>query len=486
MRPDPLHDAVHFLTRPDWFTPVFWLLLLAAIAIAALVWRREPAQRTPRNLGIWGLRVLMGAMWWQQTLWKIPPNFDGLKFWMQQEADHAAIALQGALVRDVVLPNLAVFGPLVYLVELAIGVSLLLGLFSRAGALLGLLMGLNLWLGLYSADNEWPWTYMFLVMIQAWFVIDPPGRVLGADALLASPARTASLRQPVLGELNDRCHDNTASRTAIAGAGCRSARPPARTRSTSRSPATPRLRRRCARSPRPTRRDPVCACSCFPPVPGLILPQLVRDIQNDIVVTQTAILEQAAQAGVIASAVRAQWRNPLVIAGLHGAAAIDRHVCRDRSVAGFGYRRPGAAGASRHQADPRTRRRRYRRGGVPADHRRGAGRTAAHDRCPRRRTACGHPPGAAPRCNRRCSMRRRSHDWRGGRIPKASSPSSPPRRPPPCSPRPVWRRPHDTDPRRAAASAVAPHPPLGDGAVDPDHDRQRLAHLQCQPDLRLS
>ena len=45
-------------------------------------------------------------------------------------------------------------------------------------------MGLNLWLGLYSADNEWPWTYMFLVMIQAWFVIDPPGRVLGADALL--------------------------------------------------------------------------------------------------------------------------------------------------------------------------------------------------------------------------------------------------------------------------------------------------------------
>jgi hypothetical protein len=25
---------------------------------------------------------------------------------------------------------------------------------------------------------------MFLVVIQAWFVIDPPGRALGADALL--------------------------------------------------------------------------------------------------------------------------------------------------------------------------------------------------------------------------------------------------------------------------------------------------------------
>ena len=60
----------------------------------------------------------------------------------------------------------------------------MLGVLSRLGAMLGALMAVNLWLGLYSADNEWPWTYMFLVMIQAWFVIDPPGRVLGADALL--------------------------------------------------------------------------------------------------------------------------------------------------------------------------------------------------------------------------------------------------------------------------------------------------------------
>lgn len=58
--------------------------------------------------------------------------------------------------------------------------------------------------------------------------------------------------------------------------------------------------------------------------PGLILPQLERNIQNDIVVTQIPILEQAAQAKIIAAVPgMPHWRNPLVIAGLSGAASLD-------------------------------------------------------------------------------------------------------------------------------------------------------------------
>ncbi|MEJ0015498.1 MAG: substrate-binding domain-containing protein [Acetobacteraceae bacterium] len=60
----------------------------------------------------------------------------------------------------------------------------------------------------------------------------------------------------------------------------------------------------------------------FATPPGLIVPQLVRDIQNDIVVTQTTILDQAVQAGVVATLPRAQWRNPIVIAGRRGATII--------------------------------------------------------------------------------------------------------------------------------------------------------------------
>jgi uncharacterized membrane protein YphA (DoxX/SURF4 family) len=111
---------------------------------------------------------------------------------------HASIQLQSVHVRDIVLPNIAVFGPLVYAIEVAIAVSLILGLLTRLSAALGALMAINLWLGLYNAPGEWPWTYMFLVVLQLLFFMDPPGRSLGFDALAWQREEASHERAPVL------------------------------------------------------------------------------------------------------------------------------------------------------------------------------------------------------------------------------------------------------------------------------------------------
>jgi hypothetical protein len=37
-----------------------------------------------------------------------------------------------------------------------------------------------------AAEHRLPWTYIFLIIIQALFLIDPPGRSLGVDALRSS------------------------------------------------------------------------------------------------------------------------------------------------------------------------------------------------------------------------------------------------------------------------------------------------------------
>jgi molybdate transport system substrate-binding protein len=58
----------------------------------------------------------------------------------------------------------------------------------------------------------------------------------------------------------------------------------------------------------------------FPTGPGLILPQLQRDIQNDIVVTQLAILDRIVAAGLAPEIHGSSWRNALVLAARSGVS----------------------------------------------------------------------------------------------------------------------------------------------------------------------
>src|SRR3954464_2235978 len=204
MNPDPLTDIINFLSQPRFTTAVFWLLLIASFAIAAYVYRTIPEQRTATHIGNWLLRLVVGCMWWQQTLWKLPPYYTdhpdapfgttGLANWMKILGEHAAIPLQADFVNNIVLPNFYLFAPVVYLAELLTAVSLMLGAFVGLFGIIGALQILNLWLGLYSAPNEWPWTYFFLLVLQLIFAVHHYGRSLGIDAVLIRSSRNRLLR----------------------------------------------------------------------------------------------------------------------------------------------------------------------------------------------------------------------------------------------------------------------------------------------------
>jgi hypothetical protein len=72
---NPLIDVAHFLAKPGWLTPVFWLLLIASIGGALYVLVVIPGQRTFANIWNFGCRLSIGCMWWQSTLWKLPPDY---------------------------------------------------------------------------------------------------------------------------------------------------------------------------------------------------------------------------------------------------------------------------------------------------------------------------------------------------------------------------------------------------------------------------
>lgn len=198
MRVDPFSDAFEFLARSA-LSGVFIALVLISLAVAAASLYRDKRQRSIRHLLTYGLRFFMGCMWWQQTLWKLPPTYTdlpdgsgGLAYWVSKMVQGAAFSLQSDFVQHVVQPNFRLFAPVVYAIEVLIGVSLMLGLFTRLSGLLGALMAINLWLGLYRTPAEWPWTYFFLIVVQLMFALRPPGRSLGIDVLMLRGRKHAS------------------------------------------------------------------------------------------------------------------------------------------------------------------------------------------------------------------------------------------------------------------------------------------------------
>ena len=167
----------------------FYALAAGGIALAMINWREDASQRSSRAVWLFVTRFLIGCMWFQGSLWKLPIGHEnGLYFWTEQMAGRAAFQFHRDFVTNVVLPNFAILNPIVYLAELGFAASLMLGLFVRLASFGAALFTLNLWLGIYNQRPgdaaEWPWSYVFLAMLMGFFVADAAGRALGADAWL--------------------------------------------------------------------------------------------------------------------------------------------------------------------------------------------------------------------------------------------------------------------------------------------------------------
>lgn len=169
------------------FVALFLALIVTSVVIAIRNWQEDPSQRTGSHLGIWFVRVLVGGMWFQGMLWKLPlPVSGGLKYWTEQMGNRAAFAFHRELVTEVYLPYLHIFNPIIFLAEFTFAVSLMLGLGVRLVSALAIIFVLHLWLGIYRPGSpaEWPWSYIFLAILMFWFVLDAAGRSLGLDAWL--------------------------------------------------------------------------------------------------------------------------------------------------------------------------------------------------------------------------------------------------------------------------------------------------------------
>jgi thiosulfate dehydrogenase (quinone) large subunit len=172
------------------------------------------------NLGRIGMiasRLIYGYLWYTQLLWKLPPQFgcpadfavstglrertSGLCDWVGLMVIYSKLPIQADLVNSLVVPNMAIVGWLVWLMEAFVAVSLILGLFTRLGGLAALVQGLNLLIGIGFAPIEWEWTYGMLSILGLVFLAIPTGRIWGLDAIIRPRLQAATDRGNRLAKL---------------------------------------------------------------------------------------------------------------------------------------------------------------------------------------------------------------------------------------------------------------------------------------------
>jgi hypothetical protein len=178
-------------------------------------------------------RLGLAYLFFTQLFWKLPPRFgcgddfvfpipaeqshweangsSGLCYWIGLESVFASqprqvliadmrpanlptisvniqplAQLNGLLLDNLFIPNLALFGWLIWLAEFWIFLSMLLGLFTRLGAAVSIAVSLQLYIGLANIPRpyEWEWSYGAIVLLSIALLGAAAGRSLGVDGWL--------------------------------------------------------------------------------------------------------------------------------------------------------------------------------------------------------------------------------------------------------------------------------------------------------------
>ena len=134
------------------------------------------------------LRIYVGYYLLFQGIRKFQRDFPKGDWIGRQIGDLATLDLYPwykNFLQSYVVPHSELFGYLVMVGEIAVGACLLLGLFTRVNALVGLFMLINYYLGPGTARGgamiAQQQTFIILLAI---FVLANPGRTLGLDGLL--------------------------------------------------------------------------------------------------------------------------------------------------------------------------------------------------------------------------------------------------------------------------------------------------------------
>lgn len=121
--------------------------------------------KSPNELSILILRIIIGCMWLSQGIIKLidrsPDALNDHHFFLKQlhdMADTNPIQFVSSILNTILIPNYQIVVWIVIFLEIGLGFSIILGIFSRIGSLVGIGFTFVLFINTLGW-GEWLWTY---------------------------------------------------------------------------------------------------------------------------------------------------------------------------------------------------------------------------------------------------------------------------------------------------------------------------------------
>jgi uncharacterized membrane protein YphA (DoxX/SURF4 family) len=135
-------------------------------------------------------RIAYGILFLDMAFQKAPwNNYGWLEGFIHKEIASPTFAWYTAFLQQVVLPNFSLFALQTFLIELALGLGLLLGVLTRLAGLAGFCWQVNIALGAFNVPGEWYWIWPLQSLPLFCFAFAGAGRVLGFDRALEPALR---------------------------------------------------------------------------------------------------------------------------------------------------------------------------------------------------------------------------------------------------------------------------------------------------------
>jgi len=136
-----------------------------------------------------GVRAFMGLFWLVNLVWRLPTGFGKGNYWglprtLDVARTHGFSPPVRSIVDNVLIPHTTFVGWLAFLAGLFTGLSLLLGLWTKVGAALGLLQAIVITLLVANAPGEWLYGYLMLILLSSLMLLLPVSRRMSVDDAL--------------------------------------------------------------------------------------------------------------------------------------------------------------------------------------------------------------------------------------------------------------------------------------------------------------